>query len=394
MPEPREDNLFRQSTMTFGEHLGELRDCLLKSVYGLALGFLIGLVVGGHVVSFIQQPLNRALAEYYRTESQQRVKAEVQRLNRSGEQLPWTEKEIADRLEKQNLLADEVFVDPAELLAEIKAAYPARFKDLQVPTPENSSKPGGKPDADSPAGDGKPETMPSDADQPTSGVPTKQNEPPGREAGRLVHLFLWHRTADDPHLGTHSLGVTEGFMVWVKASLLVGVIIASPWIFYQIWHFVAAGLYPHERRYVQTYLPFSIGLFLFGAALAFFVAFQRVLEFLLIFNRSMGIQPEPRINDYLGFVLILPVGFGLGFQLPLVMLFLERIGVCTAKTYLSYWKVGVLVIVVVAGILTPPDLTSMALLAGSLTLLYFGGVLLCKVLPRRTNPFGDQPRAG
>ena len=108
----------------------------------------------------------------------------------------------------------------------------------------------------------------------------------------------------------------------------------------------------------------------------------------------MGIQPEPRINDYLGFVLILPVGFGLGFQLPLVMLFLERIGVCTAKTYLSYWKVGVLVIVVVAGILTPPDLTSMALLAGSLTLLYFGGVLLCKWLPRRKNPFGDQPRAG
>ncbi len=351
MPQPREDNLFRQSTMTFGEHLEELRDCLLKSIYGLALGFLIGLAVGGYVVSFIQQPLNRALAEYYRTESQQRVKAEVQRLSRAGEQLPWTKEEIADRLEKQNLLADEVFVDPAELLAEIKAAYPAKFKTLQIRTPEGSSK-------------------------------------------QLLHLFLWHRTADDPHLGTHSLGVTEGFMVWVKASLLVGVIIASPWIFYQIWHFVAAGLYPHERRYVQTYLPFSIGLFLFGAGLAFFVAFQRVLAFLLIFNRSMGIQPEPRINDYLGFVLILPVGFGLGFQLPLVMLFLERIGVCTVKTYLTHWRIGVLAIVVVAGVLTPPDMTSMALLAGSLTLLYFGGVLLCKLLPRRTNPFGDKPQAG
>ena len=128
--------------------------------------------------------------------------------------------------------------------------------------------------------------------------------------------------------------MTEGFTVYVKASLLVGVLLASPWIFYQIWNFVAAGLYPHERRYVHIYLPFSIGLFLFGAALAFFVVFEPVLDFLLSFNRSMGIGPEPRINEWLSFVLILPVGFGIGFQLPLVMLFLERIGVFTVKSYL------------------------------------------------------------
>ena len=162
---------------------------------------------------------------------------------------------------------------------------------------------------------------------------------------------------------------------------------ASPWIFYQIWNFVAAGLYPHERRYIHLYLPFSIGLFLLGAALAFFVVFEPVLKFLLSFNRHLGIDPEPRINEWLGFVLLLPVGFGIGFQLPLVMLFLERIGMFTMRAYAAQWRIAVLVIFVVAAILTPPDPTSMLLLAGSLTLLYFGGILLCRLMPRPTGPF-------
>jgi sec-independent protein translocase protein TatC len=171
-------------------------------------------------------------------------------------------------------------------------------------------------------------------------------------------------------------------MVYVKASLLVGVLLASPWIFIQIWNFVAAGLYPHERHYVHLYLPFSIGLFLVGAALAFFVVFEPVLNFLLSFNRMTGIAPEPRINEWLSFVLLLPVGFGIGFQLPLVMLFLERIGLFTVAGYLKQWRIAVLVIFVIAALVTPPDPSSMTLLACALVFLYFGGILLCKVMPR------------
>jgi sec-independent protein translocase protein TatC len=146
------------------------------------------------------------------------------------------------------------------------------------------------------------------------------------------------------------------------------------------------GLYPHERRYVHIYGPFSIGLFLAGAALAFFVVFKPVLQFLLSFNRITGIAPEPRINEWLGFVLILPVGFGIGFQLPLVMLFLERIGVFSVEGYRKQWKIAVLVIFVLAALLTPPDPSSMMLMAIPLTGLYFGGILLCKLMPRRKSP--------
>ena len=204
-----------------------------------------------------------------------------------------------------------------------------------------------------------------------------------------IRLHSWHRSEDDARLQTKSSGASEPFTVYVKASLLVGILLSSPWVFFQIWNFVAAGLYPHERHYVQMYLPFSLGLFFSGAVLAFFVVFEPVLNFLLSFNRSLGIAPELRITEWLSFVLILPVGFGIGFQLPLIMLFMERIGIFTVKSYLSQWRIAVLAIFVLAALVTPPDPYSMLLMAFALTFLYFGGIILCKLMPRKPNPFGQ-----
>jgi sec-independent protein translocase protein TatC len=383
MPEPREDNLFRDSTMTFGEHLGELRSCLIKSLLGLVVGFIIGLLVGRQVVAFIQRPLFKALTTYYQQETVDRVQrelenlspaemrtlgqTELEKLKKSGEVLPSSpdelrrhlegevkkrmEADVRRRVDQEDLLADEVYyVDPSQILQELKIAYPAQFKNTP-PLPDTRS---------------ATDTAPK----------------------RMIRLFLWHRKADDPRLQSKGLSVFEPFGVYVKASLLVGVLLASPWIFFQIWQFVAAGLYPHERKYVKIYLPFSIGLFLFGAALAFFVVFGPVLDFLLGFSRGMEIGPEPRINEWLSFVWILPLGFGIGFQLPLVMLFLERIGVFTVRNYLAQWRIAVLIIFVIAAVLMPPDPYSMLLNAVALSLLYFGGILLCKFLPRKTSPFG------
>jgi sec-independent protein translocase protein TatC len=351
MVEPREDNLFRESTMTFGQHLGELRTCLFKSLLGLLLGFAIGLTVGGYVVAFIQRPLSNALTHYYQQESIRRLQNELEASKDTGRALPWSSGQIKDRVENDRMMADEVFIDPVQLFQELKNAYPEQFKSVDLPPNREAS----------------------------------------NEAGvdKYLRLFLWHRSEDDSRVRIKSLNAQEAFAVYVKASLLVGVLLASPWIFYQIWFFVAAGLYPHERHYVHLYLPFSLGLFLLGASLAFFVVFEPVLNFLLGFNRSLGIDPDPRINEWLGFVLLLPVGFGVAFQLPLVMLFLERIGVLTVKDYYSYWRVAILVIFVIAAVLAPPDPYSMLLMAFPLTFLYFGGILLCKFLPRRQHPFGE-----
>ena len=164
----------------------------------------------------------------------------------------------------------------------------------------------------------------------------------------------------------------------MKAALLVGIVLSSPWIFYQLWTFVAAGLYPHEKQLVWTFLPISIGLFLAGVCLAFFFVFDFVLDYLLDFNRWLGLDPDPRISEWLSFVLILPIGFGIGFQLPLVMLFLERIGVFDAAAYASQWRTAVVAIFIVSAILTPADPYSMLFLALPLCLLYFGGLAICR----------------
>jgi sec-independent protein translocase protein TatC len=201
----------------------------------------------------------------------------------------------------------------------------------------------------------------------------------------VIELNTWKRI----QVRVIALNAQEVFMIWIKAALVAGAVIASPYVFWQIWMFVAAGLYPHEKNYVYLYLPISLGLFIAGAALAFFFVFKPVLGFLFTFNRAMNIDPDPRIGEWLGFVLFLPLGFGVSFQLPLVMLFLNRIGVVPLNMFVEKWRIAILIIFVVSMVLTPADPISMLLMAIPLTFLYFGGILMCKYMPRSRNPFDE-----
>lgn len=351
MPRKRHDeDLFKNSTMTFGEHLEELRKCLFKAVLGLVAGLFVGFFAGGTVVDYIQTPLRAALRSHVVEGAIIKLDQQIEETREQGHSLEWNAEQAKNLVEQRGFLPELVYV---------------RLRDF-MPQAEN---PGGRN---------------------SEGTATKA-PPAGGEAGQdaaealnadLVPRLMWHHVEDDRRVRATALNAQEGFMIWLKASLLVGAVLSSPWIFYQLWSFVAAGLYPHERRYVNIYLPFSVGLFIFGAAVAFYGAFPLVLRFLFSFNTSLGIEIDPRISEWLSFALFLPLGFGIAFQLPLVMLFLQRVGIFTVQAYLSYWRVAVLVIFVIAAILTPPDPGSMTLLALPLTMLYFGGILLCKWMPR------------
>jgi sec-independent protein translocase protein TatC len=102
----------------------------------------------------------------------------------------------------------------------------------------------------------------------------------------------------------------------------------------------------------------------------------------------MGVGMTPRLNDYMSFALMLPLGFGISFQLPLVMLIVERLGIVNYKFYLEQWRGAVFVIMLISMLLTPADWTSMVAMAVPLTFLYFLGILLCKYLPRSTMQTG------
>jgi sec-independent protein translocase protein TatC len=195
------------------------------------------------------------------------------------------------------------------------------------------------------------------------------------------------KSTDDPRVRIKSLSAQETFSLYIKASFVLGLFFSCPGIFWSVWSFVAAGLYPHERRYVYYFMPISLGLFVVGMLLAFFVVFQYVLDFLFFFNRYLGIDPDPRVSEWIKFALFLPVGFGISFQLPLVMFFLERIGIFSVKTYLSKWRISVLAIVVLSMFLTPGDPYSMLLMSIPLVILYFGGIMMCKMFPRKKSLF-------
>jgi sec-independent protein translocase protein TatC len=178
-------------------------------------------------------------------------------------------------------------------------------------------------------------------------------------------------------------------MIWMKAAILTGLIFASPYVLYQIWIFVAAGLYPHEKNYVFLYLPISLALFFGGASLAFAFVFQPVLSFLFTFNKGMNAEFDPRIGEWLSFVLILPLGFGISFQLPLVMLFLNRIGIASLDFYIQQWRIAILIICVISMVLTPADPVSMLLMAVPLCLLYLLGIVMCRYMPAGKSPFAE-----
>jgi len=352
--------------MTFGEHLEELRACLFKSLVALVIGLVIGLLpwFGGNVVSLIQTPLVKALSRFYEKQEGDTARRKLEELQANGEVLPDDPAKIADFVKDNHLLPRQVFVDPEEVLLQLRRHDPERFGPPRPPATADT--------------------------QPAKPSDDAENAQTWSTDKKLIPLFLWTPTADDSRVRTKGLSVQEPFMVYLKASLLVGAILSSPYIFFQIWSFVAAGLYPHEKHYVHVFLPFSLGLFLLGTATAFFFVFEPVLTFLFSFYQMLGIEIEPRITEWMGFVLVLPLGFGVSFQLPLVMLFLERIGVFDIKAYLSKWRVAVLVIFIISMFLTPPDPTSMFLMALPLTFLYLLGILLCKYMPRRSSPFDDE----
>ena len=201
----------------------------------------------------------------------------------------------------------------------------------------------------------------------------------------LMSLFTWRPVK----VRFQVLNAQEAFMIWMKAALVTGLMIASPYLFYQIWIFVAAGLYPHEKNYVYIYLPISIGLFLGGASLAFAFVFDPVLRFLFTFNKGMNADFDPRVGEWLSFVLILPLGFGISFQLPLVMLFLNRIGVASLDFYIQQWRIAILIICVISMVLTPADPVSMLLMAVPLCLLYLLGIAMCKYMPSGKSQFAE-----
>lgn len=180
-----------------------------------------------------------------------------------------------------------------------------------------------------------------------------------------------------------ALGPADGFVSYVKISLVTGLILSSPWVFYHLWMFVAAGLYPHEKRYVHVAAPFSAALFIAGALFFITIVGPLTLGFLVKINNFLSLSSHFSFRMYIAFMTHLVLIFGIAFQTPTAIFFLNRTGIVSLKALSRARKYIGLVIVIVAAMATPPDVVSQIALAIPLYMLFELGILLSYLAERR-----------
>ena len=301
--------------MSLGDHLEELRARLILALLGLFVGMVVSLIFGTHILRVIEWPYHRARAE--RAANLQKVDT--------------------PRVEGEALgLVDVLFTTLTDRLAHDPNA-PRDLDPNRVAWLHSVS---------------------------TEAVKTWMQKreyvaPPDTLSSLIV------------------ISPAEGFLAYMKVSLISGLILTAPWVFYQIWMFVAAGLYPKERHYVYKAVPFSAGLFIVGALFFLLVIAYLTLKFFLMFDDSVGVASQWTLQKYISFVTVLMLVFGLAFQTPIAVFVLVRMGLVGIKTLRTYRKYVLLGLAFVSAVATPsPDPMTMLALLIPLYGLYELGILM------------------
>ncbi len=186
--------------------------------------------------------------------------------------------------------------------------------------------------------------------------------------------------------------VTGSFFVPMKVTMLVAFLIALPVVMYQLWAFIAPGLYLHERKLILPLVISSYSLFIIGMAFAYFLVFPTVFKFMASYNAPLGAEMSTDIDNYLSFAMTTFLAFGITFEVPVVVVVLVRMGIVSLaklKEIRPYVIVGAFVI---SAVVTPPDVLSQLLLAVPMTLLYELGLLVARLYVPKASE-GDQGSA-
>ncbi|AQT68572.1 Sec-independent protein translocase protein TatCy [Anaerohalosphaera lusitana] len=207
-------------------------------------------------------------------------------------------------------------------------------------------------------------------------------------AGRLISFLvaqyrgIMEEAGKEPSM--QFIEMADPIIVYLKISLFIGVVIAAPWIIYQLWAFVASGLYNHEKKFMKTVTPACTILFLTGAAFFFkFVGPMAIRFFVKLDYGSDFLSYNPTLRSYISFLLTLTIVFGLGFQLPIVIIFANKIGIVTVDMLKQGRKYVIMGLFIVAAVITPPDVFSQIALAVPMFFLYEASIIFCQIAAKK-----------
>ena len=200
-----------------------------------------------------------------------------------------------------------------------------------------------------------------------------------------IYDFIAQPMIDSLPVGSKMIatGVISPFLVPMKVTLVLAIIIALPWVFYQLWAFIAPGLYQHEKRLVMPLVISSSALFMGGVAFCYFLVFGRVFKFISEFAPT-SIAVTPDIENYLDFVMSMCLAFGAAFEVPVVVVILVRMGIVSVAKLKEIRPYAIVGAFVISAIITPPDAVSMLSLAIPMCILYELGLILAPLFVKVT----------
>jgi len=315
-------------------HLVELRKRLGLSVLSVFIAFIIAFTFHNAILTWITQPLNDALTK-------------VGRIIESQNKASWTMK--SEENNNSNTPAAAASKEPSAIAAKLE-------KHLQ-----DASK----------VADPKLATLLSEAAlaaKELSGTLKGIEENATRQQAQKSFIG---------QITTHQVG--GAFFVALKVSFFAALLGALPFILYQIWLFIAPGLYSNEKKMI---LPFVIGgtvMFFIGVLFAYYIVTPFGFQFLITFG-SFLYTPLINIEDYVGFFTKIMLGFGLAFELPVFAYFLALLGLITDRTLIDFFKYAVVIIFLIAALLTPPDILTQLLMAAPLVILYGVSILIVRMV--------------
>ena len=331
--------------MSFLEHLDELRTRLIRSMAFVLIAAFACWFVSGYIYNFLERPVNRALAE---AQDQRRVP-----------------------IAGLNGQVATVLLNSLHQNDKVRYAFPepTRLGAVSIP-----------------AGTSVMARLDKDA-QGTLGLYTDEPLAAGsdlvpKDVKLPIDINTPYEKLRDPNDKLVVTTVLESFAIYVKVSLYAAIGLSVPFLLWQIWAFVAPGLYPHERKYVTPFIALSSIFFVLGVATAYYLIFPPAAKYLLGLGSDFRLLLKA--DDYFDFIILLMLGMGGVAQMPAITYVLARMGLVTAGWMVKVWRVAIITILIAAAVISPTnDVPNMLLFAAPMFVLYAISIVVAWICGRK-----------